>query len=70
MTTQETISKETNVAPLGPKEFAREIGTGENRVRDLCRQGKIRHIRFGRNIKIPHSEITAFVEREAIGGDQ
>jgi excisionase family DNA binding protein len=51
-----------------PAEFARAVGTGINRVWQLVREGRIRHIKHGRRIVIPISEVDAFLERESQGG--
>ena len=51
-----------------PAEFAQAVGTGINRVWQLVREGRIRHIKHGRRIVIPISEVDAFLERESQGG--
>jgi excisionase family DNA binding protein len=51
-----------------PSEFAQAVGTGINRVWQLVREGRIRHIKHGRRIVIPISEVDAFLERESQGG--
>jgi excisionase family DNA binding protein len=64
----EAITRES--ATLNPLAFSRETGYGLNRVRDLLHAGKIKHVRAGRRVLIPRSEVAAFLERESSGGEQ
>jgi excisionase family DNA binding protein len=48
-----------------PQEFAAAIGTSAERVRDLCHAGEIAHVRYGRHIKIPLSEVDDYLTRES-----
>jgi excisionase family DNA binding protein len=54
---------------LNALEFAKAIGTGVNRVRALVKQGRIKHVKYGKNIRIPLHEVSAFLERELQGGN-
>jgi excisionase family DNA binding protein len=50
-------------------EFAMESGLGINRVNELVRAGRIKHVRLGtRNVRIPRAELGEFFERESSGG--
>jgi excisionase family DNA binding protein len=60
-------------APLSPTvsqaEFSANTGLGINRVNELVRAGRIKHVRLGaRNVRIPRAELTEFFERESQGG--
>ena len=46
-------------------EFAKAVGTGENRAREYVRAGKVRSLQHGRRILIPITEIDRFIETEA-----
>jgi excisionase family DNA binding protein len=46
-------------------EFAKAIDTGENRVREYVRAGKIRSVRYGRRIVILIDEIDRFLKDQA-----
>lgn len=52
---------------LTPDEFRHALGgaIGRRNIYELIRAGRIRHVRLGRKLLIPRSEIEAFVEREA-----
>ena len=51
-------------------EFSQESNVGLNRVRELLRAGKIKHVRSGRRILIPRAEVQAYLERESVGGEK
>ena len=75
LNTLDTQSESKTVQPQGetltPREFGKAVGIGINQVHDYCRAKRIKHVKFGeRNIKIPRSEITDFLEREAQLGDK
>jgi excisionase family DNA binding protein len=59
-------------ATLSPEEFRQALGTrgyGINRIRELLREGRIKHVKSGsKNFRIPRSELVGFIEREAQGG--
>lgn len=50
-------------------EAAELLGLGRNTTYDLLRSGRLRSVRVGRRFVIPRSEIDAFLEREAFGGE-
>lgn len=50
-------------------EAAELLGLGRNTTYDLVRSGRLRSVRVGRRLVIPRSEIDAFLEREALGGE-
>lgn len=54
---------------LTPDEFRCALGgaIGRGNIYELIRAGRIRHVRLGRKILVPRSEVDAFVEREASG---
>ncbi len=41
------------------------LGIGRNTAYELVRCGQIRSIRIGRNIRIPKSEVLAFLDRSS-----
>lgn len=41
------------------------LGIGRNTAYGLVRSGKIRSIRIGRKIRIPKSEVLAFLDRDS-----
>lgn len=47
---------------LTVKEVAEVLGLGRNTVYELVRQGKIRSIRIGRQIKVPKSALVEFLK--------
>lgn len=49
---------------LSPTEAARELGIGRDKTYALIREGRLKAIRFGRVLKIPRSELNAFIEQE------
>jgi excisionase family DNA binding protein len=57
-------------ATLNPLAFSQETGYGLNRVRKLLNAGKIKHVKSGRRVLIPRSEVQAFLERESRGGEK
>lgn len=61
--------------PLSPTisqaEFSVNTGLGINRVNQLVRAGRIKHVKLGaRNVRIPRAELTEFFERESTGGQK
>jgi excisionase family DNA binding protein len=69
----EPIQKPEVTTPLNPTvsqaEFSEQTGLGINRVNELVRAGRIKHVRLGvRNVRIPRAEITEFFEREIAEG--
>lgn len=52
---------------LSPEEFSKELGLGVHSTRKLAKEGVIKCIHVGRNIKIPVSEIEDFPTRVAQG---
>jgi len=50
---------------VGVREASRVIGIGRDACYDLVREGRLRSISIGRSIRIPRSELEAFVRREA-----
>lgn len=63
--------QDSNTKPLlTPDEFRHALGgaIGRGNVYELLRAGRIRHIKLGRKILIPHREVEAFIEREAAAG--
>lgn len=56
----------TNGTPLllSPVDAARELGVGRDQMYKLIKEGRIRAIKFGTVIKVPRTELTAFVEKE------
>lgn len=60
--------QDRNTKPLlSPDEFRYALGgaIGRGNVYELLRAGRIRHIKLGRKILIPYSEVKAFIERQA-----
>ena len=56
-------------ATLSQADFAAESELGINRVNELVRAGRIKHVKLGtRNVRIPRSELTDFFARELAGG--
>ena len=47
---------------LTVKEVAEVLGLGRNTVYELVRQGQIRSIRIGRQIKVPKSALVEFLK--------
>ena len=47
---------------LTVKEVAEVLGLGRNTVYELVRQGRIRSIRIGRQIKVPKSALVEFLK--------
>jgi len=41
------------------------LGVGRNAAYELVRSGQIRSVRIGRKIRIPKSEVLAFLERNS-----
>lgn len=54
---------------LDVADAAELLGLGRNTTYDLVRSGRLRSVRVGRRLVIPRSEIDAFLEREALGGE-
>lgn len=52
---------------LTPDEFRDALGSaiGRGSIYELLRAGRIRHVKLGRKILIPRSEVEAFIERGA-----
>ena len=50
---------------LGIEQVADVTGYGAFRVRELCRSGKMPHVRLGRAFRIPRDMLRAWLEREA-----
>lgn len=50
---------------LSPEEFRQSMGgaLGRGTIYELIRSHRIRHVRIGRKILIPSSEVSAFPER-------
>jgi excisionase family DNA binding protein len=67
---QKTEKVVKDSATVNPLAFSQETGYGLNRVRDLLNAGKIKHVKSGRRILIPRSEVQAFLERESRGGEK
>jgi excisionase family DNA binding protein len=57
-------------ATISPLEFSQETGYGLNRTREMLHAGRIKHVRSGRRVLIPRSEVAAFLERELVGGSK
>ncbi len=49
---------------LGPQEVAMALGIGENSLRKLYTDGKIRSIRVGRRVLIPQEAIDDFLRAD------
>jgi excisionase family DNA binding protein len=64
--TQKVEQPARESATLSPLAFGQETGYGLNRIRDLLHAGRIKHVRSGRRVLIPRSEILAFLERELV----
>jgi excisionase family DNA binding protein len=65
-------SNKSESATMSPDEFRQALGErsyGINRIHELLRAGRIKHVKTGtRNYRIPRSELVDFIEREAQGG--
>jgi excisionase family DNA binding protein len=45
---------------LSPEEFRRYVGIGRSTVYDLLRRDELKHVRFGRCIRIPKTVLASF----------
>jgi len=52
-------------ALIGVREWAAGVGVGRDTAYSLVAEGRVRHLRVGRKVLIPRSEIEGFAEREA-----
>ena len=66
-----TTPPQQSVEPLvvSVREASRALGVGRDATYQLIREGRLRAIHVGRVIRIPRTELVAFVEREASSGD-
>lgn len=55
---------------LTPKEAAEYIGMGENRIRQLAKNGEIPAAKSGRNFKIPRPLLEEWILEKARNGEQ
>jgi excisionase family DNA binding protein len=62
MVGMDRMPEEVRRQALSPVEAARAMGLGERTVRDLCRDGQLRHVRVGARIVIPTKAIDEFLE--------
>lgn len=53
-----------------PKEAAEYLGVGENRIRQLVKDGKIPAARSGRNFKIPRPLLEEWIVEKAEKGER
>lgn len=53
-----------------PKEAAEYLGMGENRIRQLVKEGKIPAAKSGRNFKIPRPLLEEWILEKARNGEQ
>ena len=53
-------------ALLPLQQWARLAGIGRDAAYRLTREGRLRHMKVGRRILVPRSELVAFPEREAV----
>ena len=53
-----------------PKEAAEYLGLGENRIRQLVKNGEIPAARSGRNYKIPRPLLEEWIVEKAEKGEQ
>lgn len=68
MSVAETPEREAASKPvLTPNEFWLETGKtiGRNSLYGLIQMGRLKHVKIGRKILIPRSELTDFFKREA-----
>lgn len=49
------------------RDAARSLGLGRDTAYQLVRDGRLRHVSFGRKLLIPRTELEAFVAREVDG---
>jgi excisionase family DNA binding protein len=52
---------------LTVRAWAKAEGVGRDCAYKLVEEGRVRHVRLGRKILIPRSEVSGFAEREAAG---
>lgn len=55
---------------LSVSEAARLLGVGRNHVYEMVAEGTIPHVRFGRLIKIPRSELERWLSTQAYSSIQ
>jgi excisionase family DNA binding protein len=62
------LSKEAEVSQdkiaVSKKEFGQMFNLGRTKVNDMLKRGQVRSLKLGRLVRIPLSEVHAFVERQ------
>lgn len=55
-----------NINLISPRELADHSGWPERRIRNLLREGQLRHVRVGVSYLVPKTAIDEFIERNMV----
>lgn len=59
----------TEALLVSVRDAASRLGLGRDSTYQLVREGRLRHVRIGRRVLVPVTELAAFVARESANGD-
>ena len=65
-----TKTRGTQKLLLSPEEVAEALGIGPTSARGMIRDGELRGLRVGRLVKVPVSELEAYIERRLQEADE